>query len=637
MAADVLLVELWDKEERYKTITDNIGIAYLKASLDCHTNMTTVMLNSNRLYFNKSEITDPLTTIFEYITPFYLENPRLILGISCTQWRLPQLKKLVELIRIKHPRMAIIAGGYGPTFCPKDVLSFGVDVVCIGEGDLTILEIVDALREQKNLSNINGIAFTDNGSIRLTEPRKLVDVKSLPLLSLEYLNGRDLLETEYTYSHRGCCYRCDFCFIHRFYRIGEGTPWRPFSATQIHKEYHARCLANPHLKRIGQADDNFLVRARFLEELRELIQSDPVTKGLRIAFSAGACEINKHWDVIERCKNIISSIDFGYESRVPSFLNRQQKGAYDTKNMREENFQAILKLQNAKANFQEFDYEAYHILGDRNTTVEELQEIYPEEDIDKFEFVIKLLRNGPNVVAYFDERDKTYPLYMQAYIYFYAELCKFFPLFQWVMNSIRGRYRSELENLLQAAFLENQKLANLVYQRHGKQNGCYLDIDENLQSEIELKVDSLKGMLHANISSYILDLSRTFLIKTSPTELMSKTWFNGFSGRITDHFSHPDWISTPSYLLVFAKIFEEYEKNSTTILKLMDSDPETLKVYFGLFVSILESTINIQNNCSLPFDDAILSNTFKDVCSLFDEMNVFSKNKGLVFQENTYG
>ena len=53
--------------------------------------------------------------------------------------------------------------GLYPSSVPEQTLqSEYVDVVCIGEGDITFLEIVEALQGNGSLNQINGIVFKDN-------------------------------------------------------------------------------------------------------------------------------------------------------------------------------------------------------------------------------------------------------------------------------------------------------------------------------------------------------------------------------------------------------------------------------------------------------------------------------------------
>jgi len=71
----------------------------------------------------------------------------------------PQSQKLAELYKQKNSDGWIIAGGPDPTFRVEDWLKY-IDIVVIGEGEKTILELMNQLIENpKNLGKINGLAF----------------------------------------------------------------------------------------------------------------------------------------------------------------------------------------------------------------------------------------------------------------------------------------------------------------------------------------------------------------------------------------------------------------------------------------------------------------------------------------------
>ena len=69
------------------------------------------------------------------------------------------------------PSAIIIAGGPHVTLLPEDIKKIAAfDIGVIGEGEQTILEIVDG----KPLHSIRGIFYSDNGNIKQNEPRDFV-------------------------------------------------------------------------------------------------------------------------------------------------------------------------------------------------------------------------------------------------------------------------------------------------------------------------------------------------------------------------------------------------------------------------------------------------------------------------------
>jgi len=129
------------------------------------------------------------------------------------------------------------------------------DVACVGEGELTTVELIESLVDQTSLEAVQGIAYRNNGQVHRTEPRSLIpDLDVLPLPARHLLpldkyvpqpNDGPFLPKMAMISSRGCPFGCTFC-DHGTY----GNTYRSFSAPRIVDEmeelvtrYGARDLA----------------------------------------------------------------------------------------------------------------------------------------------------------------------------------------------------------------------------------------------------------------------------------------------------------------------------------------------------------------------------------------------------------
>jgi radical SAM superfamily enzyme YgiQ (UPF0313 family) len=66
----------------------------------------------------------------------------------------------------KYFNLPVICGGFHSSMAPEQVISQPCfDIVVTGEGDYTILEILDHYSGKKNLEEIDGIWFRKNGEI----------------------------------------------------------------------------------------------------------------------------------------------------------------------------------------------------------------------------------------------------------------------------------------------------------------------------------------------------------------------------------------------------------------------------------------------------------------------------------------
>ncbi len=122
-------------------------------------------------------------------------------------------------------------GGPGPTPIPEYMLErLNVDLVVLGEAEHTIVELMEAKLGQRKLAEIKGIAYIDNGQVKINARRPLFrDLDSLPwpawdLFPMEsytgsiQMMGMEAKEKMMTITaSRGCTDTCSFC-----YRIEKG-------------------------------------------------------------------------------------------------------------------------------------------------------------------------------------------------------------------------------------------------------------------------------------------------------------------------------------------------------------------------------------------------------------------------------
>jgi len=148
-----------------------------------------------------------------------------ILGLTCTFstfW--PLARDTIYALRRSFPEATIILGGEHGTAVPEDVLrSSDVDVVILGEGEETVLNLIEALALQRPLSEVGGIAYLDRGTFHSTSlsPRKR-DIDTIPLPAWDLLpieryieshqiNGMNIGRSMPLLATRGCPYQCTFC------------------------------------------------------------------------------------------------------------------------------------------------------------------------------------------------------------------------------------------------------------------------------------------------------------------------------------------------------------------------------------------------------------------------------------------
>jgi len=91
-----------------------------------------------------------------------------VLGISSMTNTFPRSMRLIGKIKSALPEVKMVVGGDHISTNPLDVENFpSIDIAVMGEGEDTFKEIL----EGRNLEQINGIAYLDNGTLRINSRR----------------------------------------------------------------------------------------------------------------------------------------------------------------------------------------------------------------------------------------------------------------------------------------------------------------------------------------------------------------------------------------------------------------------------------------------------------------------------------
>ena len=128
--------------------------------------------------------------------------------------------------RVKQEVASILMlhGGFHTTSSPDHCIAQpGVDMICIGEGDHAVPELVEALATGTDHRSIPNIWVKDaDGTVHRNDPRPLIqDLDSLPFPDKElYYGPMPGLAKEYMcVASRGCHWACSFCFYTTLYDL----------------------------------------------------------------------------------------------------------------------------------------------------------------------------------------------------------------------------------------------------------------------------------------------------------------------------------------------------------------------------------------------------------------------------------
>ena len=258
------------------------------------------------------------------------ESPNIV-GITTPTPTMKHVIKIAEISKEVNPDCAVVAGGPHPTALPEQVAEIpDIDFVVIGEGEQTLLEIVNAVKsEEKSFKHIDGLAYKSGDKIFLTNPRELIrDLGTLPF------PARDLIDRKLYYSAptkkvsseenstliltgRGCPYDCIFCLSkviwHRKVRYR--------SPKNVVDEID-ECVNKYGLREFNFIDDTFVLsESRVTKICREIIK-----RNLDISWICFGRANHTSKGMLRELKRAgCKRISFGLESGSQEILNFMRK------------------------------------------------------------------------------------------------------------------------------------------------------------------------------------------------------------------------------------------------------------------------------------------------------------------------
>ena len=227
------------------------------------------------------------------------ERPRVV-GLYCN---LMTRTRVLDIMRTaREVGSVVVAGGPDPANYLDEYLSHGADVIVIGEGELTLEELVPHLLEHgvRDLSDIRGIAYrADGGQIVRTEPRPLIpDLNAQPFPDRAAIDQPEYVRIWRDHhgqgsvsliTARGCPFTCTWCSHAVF-----GYSHRRRSPTNVVDEVE-QIVSEYKPDQLWYADDVFTINHKWLFEYAHELEQ----RGLRLPFETISREDRLNEQVIE--------------------------------------------------------------------------------------------------------------------------------------------------------------------------------------------------------------------------------------------------------------------------------------------------------------------------------------------------
>ncbi len=242
---------------------------------------------------------------------------------------------------IKRRGIPVIMGGIHVTFFPDEALDY-CDYVVRGEGEETIVELLEALENNSSLDKVGGISYKAGNQKVHNPARELVkNLDIIPDFSLieGYVEHHRKLRTRITgesisiMTSRGCPFSCKFCSIIKIF----GNSFRFRSIDSVIEDVK-RQTTLLHRHHIFFVDDNFASNKKRTKALLRRI----IEEKLNITFTAQVrVEIARDEELLSLIKRAgCRQLNIGFESIDPRTLK-----AYNKRQSVEEIINAIEKLE----------------------------------------------------------------------------------------------------------------------------------------------------------------------------------------------------------------------------------------------------------------------------------------------------
>jgi len=254
----------------------------------------------------------------------------MLFGVSCiTGYSIHESLEASKVFREVNPDAPVLWGGWHPSIMPAEVLASPlVDMVAIGQGERTALEIAEAVSEGRKPEGVLGVMYKDDGVIKSNPPRPFEDVNNFPPMPYHILDmERNITVTDLGtrtlryVSSQGCPHRCGFCVEPTVF----GRRWYGLKAERVVSEIEA--LVKKHdINGLIFTDSNFFVDKKRAAEIARLF----IERGLGLKWGNANGRTRQllamgddTWELLK--KSGLQSILTGAESGIQEGLDLIKK------------------------------------------------------------------------------------------------------------------------------------------------------------------------------------------------------------------------------------------------------------------------------------------------------------------------
>ncbi len=308
--------------QEVESVTPPLGLCYLAAGLEkagFHVELVDGLFHHSKDGWDFKRIVKEITA----------KRPDAVC-VTATTLTIPIAGMLTREIKQASGAVTVLGGAH-ISVLPEDTMKEfpDVDVGVVGEGEDTIVELCEKLRDGKGISRVRGIVRRQGRRITINPKRPLIeDLDRIPFPARHLLPDlKRYRQTPASYkkvphvtmiTSRGCPYRCTFCSSNSVF----GKSCRFHSAQYVLKEM-GHLIENYGAREFIIYDDTFTQNHARLKEICEGI----ISRGWNIVWSCMGRANTVNEDMLRLMRRAgCWSISYGIESGDQSILNRIKKG-----------------------------------------------------------------------------------------------------------------------------------------------------------------------------------------------------------------------------------------------------------------------------------------------------------------------
>ncbi len=216
---NIVLIRPNEGKKGFVMVNPPIGLGYLSSYLK-QFGHNVIILDQALSHWSNDTLLQKINEI----------HPQLI-GLTALTPYYVYMKILCRKIKHATPNIPIVIGGVHVSALPKESMTeSGADFAVVGEGEITLKELVDCLNSGEGFDKINGLLFKKGNEIIENPPRALItDLDSIPFPDWEQIDVRKYPRDYHGFFYkrypvaplfttRGCPYGCTYCASSNFWK-----------------------------------------------------------------------------------------------------------------------------------------------------------------------------------------------------------------------------------------------------------------------------------------------------------------------------------------------------------------------------------------------------------------------------------